>query len=92
MTDIPYSYKIINVDESARCMEVVYSADGHDTVHVGARLPYEGETLESVIKMYSPVSYWLERKQNVVVPEIGISGVIQPTTTQTVMNANEVSL
>lgn len=67
---ITYTYEIIAVDKAARCMEVVYSADGHQTIHIGARLPYEGEILESIIQMYAPVAYWREQKTAVVAPEL----------------------
>lgn len=76
---IEYRYEIIAVDQAARCMEVVYSAEGHPTRHIGARLPYEGEALENVIQMYAPIRYWQELKANVVCPVIGTSGVITPT-------------
>lgn len=76
---ITYSYQIISVDEAARCMEVVYTADGRQTMHIGARLPYEGEELEAVIAMYSPVAYWLEQERVVQVPQVGATGTIVPT-------------
>ena len=75
---ITYTYTIIAVDETARCMEIVYSAEGHQTMHVGARLPYEGETLEQVISMYAPVPYWEEKTRAVVLPTVGVSGVVEP--------------
>ena len=73
---IEYTYKIISVDQQARCMEVVYSSPGRQTVHVGARLPYVGESVEDIIRMYSPVSYWREQEAEVIVPDVGISGNI----------------
>lgn len=75
---ITYDYKIISVDVAARCMEVVYSAEGHSTLHVSTRLPYEGEALEVVIQMFAPVPYWIERGLKVVAPEIGTVGFITP--------------
>lgn len=79
---ITYTYEIIAVDEAARCMEVVYSAEGHQTMHVGARLPYQGESLEAVIEMFAPVAYWLEQAMPVAVPQVGASGVVSPVTPQ----------
>jgi hypothetical protein len=73
---INYTYKIINVDEQARCMEIVYSADGHTPQHIGARLPFEGEELEAVVRMYAPVAYWLEQKRAVVTPSVGAEGSV----------------
>ncbi len=76
--NIAYTYKIISVDEAARCMEIVYEAEGHQTMHIGARLPYEGEQLESVVSMYAPLAYWHEQSLTVSVPLVGTSGVISP--------------
>lgn len=75
---ITYTYEIISVDEAARCMEVVYSAEGHQTMHIGARLPFIGEELENVIKAYAPISFWIETQMQVVAPQIGVSGTITP--------------
>lgn len=73
---INYTYKIINVDQNARCMEIVYSANGHETLHIGARLPFEGETVEQIVRMYSPISYWVEKTLPVVIPDVGNGGAI----------------
>ena len=75
---IEYKYTIVKVDKSARCMEVIYEAAGHQTMHIGARLPFEGELLEDVIKMFAPVQMWLDMAAAVLVPEVGASGVIAP--------------
>lgn len=75
---IAYTYKIIAVDEAARCMEVVYTSEGHATMHVGARLPFEGEELESVIRMFAPVAYWEDQKRAVVKPSVGLTGTLEP--------------
>ena len=74
--NITYKYQIINVNEQARCMEVVYSSEGRQTMHIGARLPYEGEQLEDVIKTFAPVRLWEEAEMQVVVPLTGTSGQI----------------
>lgn len=73
---ITYTYEIINVDEKNRCMEVVYSAEGRPAVHVSTRLPFEGESHETVIDLYSPVALWREQDLVVVVPEVGKTGSI----------------
>jgi hypothetical protein len=76
--NITYTYQIVSVDEAARCMEVVYSSENRQTMHIGARLPYEGETLESVVEMYSPVAYWRQQEMPVVLPAVGTTGTIAP--------------
>lgn len=77
--DITYTYEIASVDETARCMEVIYRADGHPEQRIGARLPYEGEELEGVISTYAPVAYWESLKAAVVAPAVGASGTIAPS-------------
>lgn len=83
--DITYKYTVVSVDESARCMEIVYEADGHQTAHVGARLPYAGESLEDVVKMYSPVSVWIAKVTPVEVPLVGTSGTVRPAVVEVVL-------
>jgi hypothetical protein len=78
---IQYTYEVVKVDEAARCMEVVYTADGHQTMHIGARLPFEGESLESVVRQFAPLAYWEEQQLPVVVPVVGTSGTLAPPVT-----------
>ena len=75
---ITYTYEIINVDPQARCMEIVYRSEGRQTMHIGARLPYQGETLETIVQMYAPIAYWQEQEAQVIVPEVGAAGEIAP--------------
>jgi hypothetical protein len=75
---IKYLYTITAVDKAARCMEIIYTAQGHQTMHIGARLPFEGEPLEQVVRMYAPVRYWEEQQLAVVAPEVGATGVLEP--------------
>jgi len=67
---IAYTYNIISVDQAARCMEVVYASPGRQTMHIGARLPYENETLEAVLQMYAPIAFWVSAEQQVQVPPL----------------------
>ena len=76
--DIEYTYEIVKVDAAARCMEVVYSAVGHPTMHIGTRIPVEGESLEDVIKSYAPVPLWLDLIAVLSPPAVGTKGVIVP--------------
>ena len=85
---IEYTYEVIKVDAAARCMEIIYTAAGHQTMNIGARLPFEGETLEDVVRQYSPVAYWQEQKRPLVVPNVGAKGslslaqVVAPATVE----------
>lgn len=71
---ITYNYEIVSVDESAGVMEIIYTADGKPTQHISARLPYEGEDLESVIFMFAPIPVWEEESKEYAVPSEGASG------------------
>jgi hypothetical protein len=78
MSNIAYTYEIISVNEQARVMEVVYASPGRQTMHIGARLPYQGETVEAIVDMYAPVRFWEEQEAAVVVPQVGVSGSVTP--------------
>ena len=75
--NITYTYEIISVDEAARSMEVIYSSEGRQTMHIGARLPFECESLEGVIQTYAPVALWREQEAVVVAPQQGASGTLE---------------
>jgi hypothetical protein len=74
--NIDYTYEIVEVDAAAKCMVVVYSAEGHETMQIGAPLPFEGEELENVIRNYAPASLWVARVTPVTVPLVGTTGVL----------------
>lgn len=80
---ITYTYTIASVDENARCMEIIYESEGHQTMRVGARLPFEGESLENVVQAYSPLSIWEAMITPVAPPKIGATGTIMPASTET---------
>ena len=73
---INYEYKIVAVDTVARCMEIVYTAAGYPTQHIGARLPFEGESLEYVVRMFSPTIFWEETQRITLPPTVGAAGAI----------------
>lgn len=76
--DITYNYEIISVDEQARCMEVIYSAEGYQTMHISVRLPFVGESLDTVISSFAPLQLWVESTLDVFVPVKGTTGTIVP--------------
>ena len=74
MEEINYTYEVLKVDEAARCMEILYKAPGHQDVLMSARLPFVGETVEDMVRCYSPERHWLEKTYQVVVPAVGKKG------------------
>jgi len=57
-------------------MEVVYRSAGRQQMHMGVRLPWEGESLEAVIHAHSPVVYWQEQDRIVQAVAVGTTGSI----------------
>jgi hypothetical protein len=74
---VEYTYEIVRVDQPARCMEIVYQSPGRQPLHISARLPFTGETLESIVSMYAPVAYWIEQDKSVQAVELGVSGTLK---------------
>lgn len=80
---ISYTYEVVAVNEEAKCMEVRYESSGRATQHIGARLPYEGESLEAIIEMYAPVAFWLEQERQTAVVSVGATGQLPSQTPKT---------
>lgn len=68
---INYTAQIVSVDPTYKVMEVVYTSEGRQPVHVSARMPYVNEDLKAVIDMFSPVQYWEEQDRHVQSVEVG---------------------
>lgn len=89
---IPYTYTVVSVDEAARCMEIRYESEGRKPHHVGARLPYEGESLEAIVEMYAPMGFWLEEGRKVIAPSVGSSGRINPVSLNAQENSENIAM
>jgi hypothetical protein len=76
MTTISYTYEITRVDPDAKVMDILYTSPEHGTMLVGARMPWEGETVEGIVRMYSPVQNWVEQTLSVAPVEVGASGEV----------------
>lgn len=72
--DLSYTYEIKNVSQDGRFMEVVYTVEGKPPMTVGVRLPFEGESLETLIHIHSPVRYFIEQMTPVANVVIGTTG------------------
>lgn len=81
--NIPFNYQVASVDKEARCMEVIYTSQGRTPVHVGVRIPNEGESLDEVIVQHAPWGIWLERETVLADIEVGTSGSFTPNPTPT---------
>ena len=86
---IKYTYEITNVDIKSNTMQVLYQAEGYNTVSITMHLPYESESIEDTIKFYEPINYWNEKYMNETLIskdkkftkdfiDVGIAGTIEP--------------
>ena len=74
MTTITYTYEITRVDPDAKAMDILYTSPEYGTMLVGARMPWEGETVDMIANMYSPVRYWVEQTLAVASVSVGAAG------------------
>jgi hypothetical protein len=72
--NLEYTYRITNVSEDARSMEIVYTSPVYGTLRVGARLPWRGETIAQVVEMYNPTRYWLDTVREIEPVAEGLTG------------------
>ena len=68
----------MSVDPEAKCMTVLYTADGYPDMLIGASLPWDGEPLLALVEMYAPIANWLNINRPVAVVEVGTTGVVTP--------------
>ena len=73
---IDYTFEITNVDTTAKCMVVLYRADGFDDITVGTRLPLVNETIDQVVIEFAPIKLWEEQTFGFQIPVVGTSGQI----------------
>ncbi len=86
-----YTYEITRVDADSKSMDIQYTSPEHGTVLVGARMPWDGETLKDIVKTFSPVRYWAEEVANVVAVAVGESGTIAEEAVEEMPNARTTS-
>lgn len=79
MTTISYTYEITRVDPDAKAMDILYTSPEYGTMLVGARMPWEGETVDMIAQMYSPVRNWIEKTLAVAPVVVGEAGDLAVT-------------
>jgi len=70
------TFEITAVNESLRCMDVVFRATGQPEVLVGARMPFEGEDLNTLVASFAPIGYWEDLAKQVVPVVVGTTGTV----------------
>jgi hypothetical protein len=84
------TFEITAVNEQQRCMEVVFRATGQPEVLVGARMPFEGEDLNTLVASFAPIGHWEDLAKQVVPVAVGATGVVTLTNTTTTSSLNPV--
>jgi hypothetical protein len=72
---IKYEYKILNVNEEAKTMEVLYTCKKYGEYISFIPLPKKDETLEDKIFQYNPTQYWIDKEAQVQEVKKGQKGV-----------------
>ena len=70
------TFEITAVNESLRCMDVMFRAAGQPDVLVGARMPFEGEDLNTVVASFAPICYWKDLAKQVIPVAVGTTGTV----------------
>lgn len=76
MTIENITFEITAVNESLRCMDVVFRATGQPEVLVGARMPFEGEDLNALMASVAPIGYWEDLAKQVAPVMVGTTGAV----------------
>lgn len=88
---ISYTYTIVEVDESAKRMDILYSSEGYQDILVSARLPWSDESVEAIVLMYAPIPNWLETQKQLLAVEVNTSGTISVPTSSPVPTEEELA-
>ena len=71
------TYKITEVYPDTKTMLIVYTSEQYGTLTMSARMPWEGETLDDIAAMYSPLRYWVEQTLAVAAVDVGATGTLE---------------
>lgn len=74
MSDYKFQYEVKDVSEDGKSIVITYTYDGKDPVDVGARAPYQNESLELIVDMFAPTMYYCEQEAKHLPVSIGDSG------------------
>ena len=74
------SYRVVNINQEANCMDVEYSAEGYEPVLVGVRIPLADENVDEIIKSFVPIGTWFPRTTELATVEAGHVGVMSVST------------
>jgi hypothetical protein len=86
--NISYQYEVLSTDVAANCMEVLFKSDGLPDVTVSARIPFEGEDLDAVIRSFAPFTIWQPVVTVVQNVQVGHSNSVQATEEKADASAN----
>ena len=70
------TYEITSVNEAQRCMEVLFRATNQPDVLIGARMPFDGEDLTTLVSTFAPIGYWEDLSKQVTLITVGTTGEV----------------
>lgn len=71
-----FSYEIVSVNETAKSMDVRFSAEGHDDILIGMPMPKEGEDIRNLMAAFAPIPMWQQRAAVVQSVSSGTTGEV----------------
>jgi hypothetical protein len=74
MSEINYSWTVLEVNENYKVMTVQYESEGLTTYTTGMPLPTEDISLENRIKQYAPIPNWQFELMQTIPVEVGSTG------------------
>jgi len=87
--NISYTYEVKAVHTSTNCMDVLFKSDGLPDVLVSARIPFEGEDADAVIRSFAPFVIWQPKVMALQDMQVGHSGAVEAVQNDTnTENAN----
>lgn len=72
-----YTYEVTEVHPETKTMLIVYTSEQYGTMTVSARMPWEGESLDAIAEMYSPIRFWIEQTLPVADVLVGATGTLE---------------
>lgn len=71
-----FTYQVVRVDNEAGVMDVIYSAEGKESLTVGVPIPRVGEDMALHMASYAPVGQWRPADTTLADIQVGMAGEI----------------
>lgn len=73
---IEYTFKVVESDEAAKRMVVLYKTPGREDITIFVPLPKTADATAEIVKTYAPIPMWLEKDRQVAHVPSGTNGTL----------------